>query len=96
MALLFRSCWATIPRADRLRLSQELTLNTEVVQDKSKAKRRRLERALQGAIKEKNILPKDAFRVEHLNYKVSRPSFEKRRIRRAALGSQERVGVREM
>jgi len=48
-----------------------LTLNTEVVKDKSKAKRRKLERALQGAIKEKNVLPKDAFRVEHLNYKVS-------------------------
>lgn len=71
MALLFGCYWATTPRADLLRLSQELTLNTEVVQDKSKAKRRKLERALQGAIKEKNILPKDAFRVEHLNYKVS-------------------------
>lgn len=42
-----------------------------MVKDKSKAKRRKLERALQGAIKEKNVLPKDAFRVEHLNYKVS-------------------------
>lgn len=50
---------------------QELTLNTEVVKDKSKAKRRKLERALQGQVKEKNLLPKDAFRVEHLNYKVS-------------------------
>jgi rRNA biogenesis protein RRP5 len=38
--------------------------------EKSKTKRRKLERALQGAVKEKNLLPKDAFRVEHLNYKV--------------------------
>ncbi|KAM0751109.1 hypothetical protein T439DRAFT_301042 [Meredithblackwellia eburnea MCA 4105] len=48
----------------------ERKLNTEVVKDKSKAKRRKLERELAGnAIKEKNMLPKDAFRVEHLNYK---------------------------
>lgn len=47
---------------------------TEVIKDKSKAKRRKLERALQGEIKEKNKLPKDAFRVEHLNYKVSQAS----------------------
>lgn len=39
--------------------------------DKSKAKRRKLERAAAAVeIKEKNQLPKDAFRVEHLNYKV--------------------------
>lgn len=37
--------------------------------DKSKSKRRKLERALAGAVKPKNVLPKDAFRVEHLNYK---------------------------
>ena len=48
---------------------QERAINTEVVQDKSKAKRRKLERELAGAIKPKNVLPKDAFRVEHLNYK---------------------------
>lgn len=40
-----------------------------MVKDKSKAKRRKLERELAGAIKPKNVLPKDAFRVEHLNYK---------------------------
>ncbi|KAK4705134.1 rRNA biogenesis protein RRP5, partial [Phenoliferia sp. Uapishka_3] len=50
------------------RYPQEKAINTEVV-DKSKAKRRRLEREAGGAIKEKNLLPKDAFRVEHLNYK---------------------------
>lgn len=49
---------------------QETAINTEVVKDKSKAKRRKLEREAGGAIKEKNLLPKDAFRVEHLNYKV--------------------------
>lgn len=38
--------------------------------DKTKAKRRKLERALKAEVKEKNVLPKDAFRVEHLNYKV--------------------------
>ncbi|GAA5868775.1 hypothetical protein JCM3774_003888 [Rhodotorula dairenensis] len=43
---------------------------TEVIKDKSKAKRRKLERELRAAqIKEKNQLPKDAFRIEHLNYK---------------------------
>ncbi|KAL8286763.1 hypothetical protein RQP46_004291 [Phenoliferia psychrophenolica] len=47
----------------------EREIQTEVVQDKSKAKRRKLEREAGGAIKEKNLLPKDAFRVEHLNYK---------------------------
>ncbi|GAA5841896.1 hypothetical protein JCM11251_005414 [Rhodosporidiobolus azoricus] len=44
--------------------------DTEVIKDKGKAKRRKLERQLAGAaIKEKNQLPKDAIRVEHLNYK---------------------------
>ncbi|GAA5941768.1 Rrp5p [Sporobolomyces koalae] len=43
--------------------------DTEVIKDKGKAKRRKLERALLGQVKEKNVLPKDAFRVEHLNYK---------------------------
>ncbi|GAA5947174.1 hypothetical protein JCM10213_001449 [Rhodosporidiobolus nylandii] len=44
--------------------------DTEVIKDKGKAKRRKLERALAGAaVKEKNQLPKDAVRVEHLNYK---------------------------
>ncbi|GAA6020638.1 hypothetical protein JCM10207_007806 [Rhodosporidiobolus poonsookiae] len=48
----------------------ERTRDTEVIKDKGKAKRRKLERALAGAsIKEKNQLPKDAVRVEHLNYK---------------------------
>lgn len=50
---------------------QEKKRDTEVIKDKGKAKRRKLERALQAQVKEKNILPKDAFRVEHLNYKVS-------------------------
>ncbi|GAA6057842.1 hypothetical protein JCM3770_000609 [Rhodotorula araucariae] len=48
---------------------QERERDTEVIKDKGKAKRRKLERALQGAVKEKNQLPKDAFRIEHLNYK---------------------------
>lgn len=39
------------------------------MKDKSKSKRRKLERELATAIKPKNVLPKDAFRVEHLNYK---------------------------
>lgn len=57
--------------SDSLLIPQALVANTEVVKDKSKAKRRKLERELAGAaIKEKNALPKDAFRVEHLNYKV--------------------------
>ncbi|GAA5914525.1 hypothetical protein JCM6882_000408 [Rhodosporidiobolus microsporus] len=44
--------------------------DTEVIKDKGKAKRRKLERALAGAsVKEKNQVPKDAIRVEHLNYK---------------------------
>ncbi|GAA5993423.1 hypothetical protein JCM5350_006876 [Sporobolomyces pararoseus] len=48
---------------------EEKKRDTEVIKDKGKAKRRKLERALQNQVKEKNILPKDAFRVEHLNYK---------------------------
>lgn len=44
-----------------------------MIKDKGKAKRRKLERAQQGTIKEKNQLPKDAFRIEHLNYKVLSP-----------------------
>ncbi|GAA5875823.1 hypothetical protein JCM1840_003525 [Sporobolomyces johnsonii] len=48
---------------------EERTRDTEVIKDKGKAKRRKLERALQASVKEKNVLPKDAFRVEHLNYK---------------------------
>ncbi|GAA5904744.1 Rrp5p [Sporobolomyces salmoneus] len=48
---------------------EEKKRDTEVIKDKGKAKRRKLERALQSQVKEKNILPKDAFRVEHLNYK---------------------------
>ncbi|GAA5925984.1 hypothetical protein JCM3775_005168 [Rhodotorula graminis] len=48
---------------------QERQRDTEVIKDKGKAKRRKLERALKGAVKEKNQLPKDAFRIEHLNYK---------------------------
>ncbi|GAA5859805.1 hypothetical protein JCM8547_007035 [Rhodosporidiobolus lusitaniae] len=48
----------------------ERVRDTEVIKDKGKAKRRKLERALAGTqIKEKNQLPKDAVRVEHLNYK---------------------------
>ena len=53
---------------------QERERDTEVIKDKGKAKRRKLERALKGAVKEKNQLPKDAFRIEHLNYKV-RPAL---------------------
>ncbi|SCV70668.1 BQ2448_3430 [Microbotryum intermedium] len=37
--------------------------------DKIKSKRRKLERALLSQVKDKNDLPKDAVRVEHLNYK---------------------------
>ncbi|GAA6036062.1 hypothetical protein JCM8097_006594 [Rhodosporidiobolus ruineniae] len=49
---------------------REREKDTEVIKDKGKAKRRKLERALAGAsIKEKNVVPKDAMRVEHLNYK---------------------------
>ncbi|GAA6018426.1 hypothetical protein JCM11491_006993 [Sporobolomyces phaffii] len=48
---------------------EEKKRDTEVIKDKGKAKRRKLERALQAQVKEKNVLPKDAFRVEHLNYK---------------------------
>ncbi|BGP47503.1 rRNA bioproteinsis protein rrp5 [Rhodotorula kratochvilovae] len=48
---------------------EERERDTEVIKDKGKAKRRKLERALKGAVKEKNQLPKDAFRIEHLNYK---------------------------
>lgn len=50
--------------------AQERERDTEVIKDKGKAKRRKLERALKGTVKEKNQLPKDAFRIEHLNYKV--------------------------
>lgn len=51
--------------------------------DKTKAKRRKLEREANAVeIKEKNQLPKDAFRVEHLNYKVSSgPTFPTARTR---------------
>ncbi|GAA5986306.1 hypothetical protein JCM10908_003698 [Rhodotorula pacifica] len=50
--------------------NEDATKETEVIKDKSKAKRRKLERELRAAqIKEKNQLPKDAFRIEHLNYK---------------------------
>lgn len=39
--------------------------------EKSKAKRRKLERdSLVAGMKEKSVLPKDAVRIEHLNYKV--------------------------
>ncbi|GJN89500.1 hypothetical protein Rhopal_002487-T1 [Rhodotorula paludigena] len=48
---------------------EERERDTAVIKDKGKAKRRKLERAQQGTIKEKNQLPKDAFRIEHLNYK---------------------------
>ncbi|KAI5476893.1 hypothetical protein MNV49_007065 [Pseudohyphozyma bogoriensis] len=48
---------------------KERKLQTEVP-EKSKAKRRKLERELAATkIREKHALPKDAFRVEHLNYK---------------------------
>lgn len=54
---------------------RERQKETEVIKDKGKAKRRKLERALKGEVKAKNQIPKDAFRVEHLNYKVrSAPS----------------------
>lgn len=50
-----------------------------MVKDKSKAKRRKLERELRAAhIKEKNQLPKDAFRIEHLNYKVCLRSSQRK------------------
>ncbi|BGP31459.1 rRNA bioproteinsis protein rrp5 [Rhodotorula toruloides] len=48
---------------------RERQKETEVIKDKGKAKRRKLERALKGEVKAKNQIPKDAFRVEHLNYK---------------------------
>ncbi|EGU12983.1 U3 snoRNP-associated protein Rrp5 [Rhodotorula toruloides ATCC 204091] len=48
---------------------RERQKETEVIKDKGKAKRRKLERALNGEVKAKNQIPKDAFRVEHLNYK---------------------------
>ncbi|GAA5976182.1 hypothetical protein JCM11641_001071 [Rhodosporidiobolus odoratus] len=49
---------------------QERVRETEIIKDKGKAKRRKLERALVGKqVDEKNRVPKDAVRVEHLNYK---------------------------
>lgn len=65
---MFRPCPGAL--ADVV-LPQDAARETEVIKDKSKAKRRKLERELRAAqIKEKNQLPKDAFRIEHLNYKV--------------------------
>ncbi|SCZ99428.1 BZ3500_MvSof-1268-A1-R1_Chr7-2g09528 [Microbotryum saponariae] len=37
--------------------------------DKSKSKRRKLERVQRSQVEDKNLLPKDAVRIEHLNYK---------------------------
>ncbi|KDE07886.1 hypothetical protein MVLG_01797 [Microbotryum lychnidis-dioicae p1A1 Lamole] len=37
--------------------------------DKSKSKRRKLERAQRSQVDDKNLLPRDAVRIEHLNYK---------------------------
>lgn len=54
--------------ADEEELERKLNLD---VPEKSKAKRRKLEREkLAGELKKKNSLPTDAFRIENLNYKV--------------------------